>query len=64
MATRVVVGKAAQAVGKAIKKAPRKRRALRAPLSITTNAAQQVKDILSTNEDALGVRLGVKTRYV
>ena len=61
MAGRVVVN-AAKAAAKSATKARPTRRALRAPLTVTVRAAEQVKEILSTNEDALGVRLGVKTR--
>ena len=60
MAGRVVVSAAKQVAKGAVR--PRRRRALRAPLNITPAAAEQVKEILSSNEDALGVRLGVKTR--
>ena len=65
MAGRVVLNAAKNAATSATKhmakKKPR-RRALRAPLTITPGGAQQVKDILATNDDAIGVRLGVKTR--
>ena len=60
MACRVVVSAAKQVAKGAAR--PRRRRALRAPLNITPAAAEQVKEILSSNEEALGVRLGVKTR--
>ena len=60
MAGRVVVSAAKQVAKGAVR--PRRRRALRAPLNITPAAAEQVKEILSSNEEALGVRLGVKTR--
>jgi hypothetical protein len=60
MATRVIVP-AAKEIAKATGKTVRRRRPLRAPLQVTTAAAEQVKEIMSTNDNALGVRLGVKT---
>lgn len=60
MAGRVVAA-AAKEVGKRAARAPR-RRVLRAPITLTTAAADQIKEILATNEDAYGVRLGVRTR--
>ena len=58
MAGRVVVT-GAKGVAK---QAVRRRRVLRAPLKISELAAGQIKDILSSREDAFGVRLGVRTR--
>jgi hypothetical protein len=63
MAGRVVVSAAKKLAKSAAKEATKpRRRALRAPLSVTPTAAKQVKEILATNDDAIGVRLGVKTR--
>lgn len=63
MAGRVLVAKAAkEAAKKTAGRAGRRRRVLRAPLKISEGAAGQIKEILSSREDAFGVRLGVRTR--
>ena len=61
MAGRVVVA-AGKAAAKKATGAARRRRVLRAPLKISETAADQIKEILSTRDDAFGVRLGVRTR--
>ena len=63
MAGRVLVAKAAKEVAKKTAGSTgRRRRVLRAPLKISEEAADQIKEILSSREDAFGVRLGVRTR--
>lgn len=47
--------------GAATKK-PRVRRKLRAPLTMTENAIDRVKVLLAKKPDAMGIRLGVRTR--
>lgn len=42
--------------------APTTRRQLKAPIDITEGAAQRIKDLLSTQKDAVAVKIGVKKR--
>ena len=52
---------ATPATSGAAKKKPR-RRLLPAPLTVTANAAARIAELLSAKPDAIGVRLGVRTR--
>lgn len=39
-----------------------KRRELRAPITLTENAANRIKEMLTNKEDAIGIRVSVKRR--